>query len=550
MHVGLIRVSLLAILISCTLSFASLPDDRRAFQSQELTTPRPFMWIFNAGDAPRIIWRDVDEVRRLGADGKLKVRWFDSQVNETEKPAKSGRWAAYVESTAPNGSIARRGLTFFCRPPGFFVYMPPEMKVELPNPKAIFNESVWREHQDETNLMARNWEIGTVNDSPAGVALLANLYEAKPLGRPTRWTETAGVMDDDFQFQVKLKVMNLANKARPLDAPRKRETPATVLHEGSPGEANVAADAKEKIDAICRAWFNDTKEPFVTLVARHGVIVTYETYGTDNNYRADLASVSKSFTALMFARFVDQHRVNFDDSVATVFPDYPKNNPHVPTFRQCLTHMSGLSGHGDFGGARNPYLENILLNGIDVNEPGKTYNYTGMGFDLTAKAMEILSGKTISHVFEEHLFKPLNFGDVPIANTSAGIQPTAYELATIAQIFANQGSYGDLEFIRPATFEMMLPEDLSKRYPGVKEIEGFGMHWMHPVKPGTPIDKVERPENWIFGPHVIGHGSLTGCIFMIDRDKDLIIAQVRRGQSEKYGDWSGKFFQTIASILQ
>jgi hypothetical protein len=33
-------------------------------------------------------------------------------------------------------------------------------------------------------------------------------------------------------------------------------------------------DVKEKIDAICRKWAEDSGEPFTILVARHGVIVT------------------------------------------------------------------------------------------------------------------------------------------------------------------------------------------------------------------------------------------------------------------------------------
>src|SRR5262249_56155997 len=67
---------------------------RRLFQDQELTTARPFSSIFNPGDPPRLIWRDVDEVRRLGSDGRLRVRWFDTELNETDKPARPGRCAA------------------------------------------------------------------------------------------------------------------------------------------------------------------------------------------------------------------------------------------------------------------------------------------------------------------------------------------------------------------------------------------------------------------------------------------------------------------------
>jgi len=538
----------LIFLLSSRLS-AGLPEDRHLFQSQELITARPFTYIFSAGDPPRIVWRDVDEVRRLGAEGNLKVRWFDSQLNESEKPATPGRWVAYIESKSPNGTIARRGLTFLCRQPGFFLYLSPEMKVDLPYQKGVGNEQVWREHHDEIASLAHDWQIHTINDTEAGVVLLGGLLEAKPLGRAPRFTETAAVMDDDLQLAVKLKVMGMDKKVRPQLGTIARGMSAPILHDGSPKEAGVTPDAKSKIDSVCQAWFADTHEPMATLVARHGVIVTHEAFGTDKAYRADVASVTKSLTAILFARFVDNLLVNFDDSIATVFPDYPKNNSHVPTFRQCLTHMSGLSGHGDFGGARNAYLENILLNGIDANEPGKNYNYSGMGFDLTAKAMEILAGKSMCHLYEDYLFAPLGLRDVPIANASAGAQLNARELATIAQLFANRGSYGPQQFVSPSTFEQMLPRDLSKEYPNVHESEGIGMHWMHPLKAGAKPESKD-PKDWIFGPHVIGHGSLSGCIFMIDRDKDLIIAQVRRGQSERFGEWSTKFFQTIADVLQ
>src|SRR5262245_51181154 len=84
-----------------------LKDQRRQFQDQELTTARPFGYLFNPGDPPRLIWRDVDEVRRLGSDGRLRVRWFDTDLNEADKPAHPGRWAAYVEGTAPNGTPVR-----------------------------------------------------------------------------------------------------------------------------------------------------------------------------------------------------------------------------------------------------------------------------------------------------------------------------------------------------------------------------------------------------------------------------------------------------------
>jgi CubicO group peptidase (beta-lactamase class C family) len=290
----------------------------------------------------------------------------------------------------------------------------------------------------------------------------------------------------------------------------------------------------------------------VTLVARHGVIVLHEAFGHDPNnrpvgldYRCDVASITKSVTGILFSQFLDQGLLGLDDSVATVFPDYPRDSVHVPTFRQCLTHMSGLSGHGDWGGVRNPHLENIILNGIDVNEAGKEYIYSGMGYDLTAKAMEIVAGTSALHLYREHLFRPLGMGDVPMGLASSGGRFNALELGTLAQWVVNRGSYGELEFIAPETFETLLPELYALRYPGVPDEGGIGIHWKRIPKPGAPAGST-RSQDLIFSPHMLGHGSLSSCIFLADLDLGLVIAQIRKTAGPRYGEWSLKFFQAIA----
>jgi CubicO group peptidase (beta-lactamase class C family) len=393
-----------------------------------------------------------------------------------------------------------------------------------------------------------------VNDSPEAVALLAGLAGMKPLGRPARTTETAAVLDRDFHLAVKLKAQGLADRVRPLAPPRKRAMPAPSLHDGTPAAAGMTADTAERLRALCRAWADDSKEPFVTLVARHGVIVLHESFGPDGvrplglDFRNDVASISKTATALLFSRFLDQGLIRLDDRVSSVFPDYPDDPAHVPTFRQCLTHMSGLKGHGDWGGARNPHLENVVLNGIDANAPGKVYDYSGNGFELAAKAMEMVTGRGAPHLYHEHLFGPLGMGDVPLDLASSGMRFTARELAAMAQLMTNRGSYGDEEFFTPGTFEALLPEPLGRRYPGVAEEEGVGMHWMRHVKPGAPIGST-RPEDLLFDPPLLGHGSLTSCMLFADPARGLVITQVRRTAGPRYGDWSLKFLRAIADGL-
>lgn len=534
----------------------SIPVQRQQFQAQELITAKRNSWIFTAGDPPRIVWRDVDELRRLGFEGPLRIRWFDAQLEEVAVPSKPGRWGAWVEGTAPNGTPLRRALTFYSPAKDSFVFFAPEITVTLPTVPESAAMDVWREHEAELSRLSTDLLRRTFADSETVAIVMAGLAESKPLGRPARFVESVEVLNEDYHLALKLKLLNLQNQIHPLRPPRKRKAPATILHEGSPRESGMLPDAKAKIDAVCRDWFDDTKEPFVTLVARHGVVVTHEAFGSDSDgkpvdreYRCWVGSITKSVTALLFSQFLEQGLINLDDSVATVFPDYPKNSPHVPTFRQCFNHTSGLSGHGNFGGFRNPHLENIILSGIDVNEPNVRYAYSGTGYDLAAKGMEIVAGKSAVRLYDEHLFRPLNFGDVPIGNASADGHFTALELGILAQWVANRGSYGDLEFISPRTFARLLPQPVGVPQAGASKEHGIGLHWVRKVRPGSARNS-QRPEDQIFSSRTVGHGSFSGCIFMIDLEQDLVIAQARRRTGPRWGEWSDRFFEAIAKAIK
>ncbi len=527
---------------------------RRQFQDQELITARPFTRVFTPGEPPRIIWRDVDEVRRLGGAGKPGVRWFDADLKEAAVPDHPGRWAAWVEDLAPNGTPVRRVLAFYARPKDFLAYLTPS--VPLPHLPGPIPAQVWQEHQEEIDQFFGRM-LFSLNDSEAGAILLAGLTESKAQGRAALPVETAQALHDDFQFRLKMKAQGLWGKARGLKPPRVLEKPVPVLHEGSTTEAGVSSDARQRINAVLEAWEADSHEPFVTLVARRGVIIAHKAVGRDAagkcidlDYKAGVASITKTTTAILFSQFLQQGLVRLDDSIGRVFPDYPEDSRHVPTFRQCLTHMSGFSGHGGWGGARNVHLDNILLNGIDANQPGTAYNYSGMGFDVTALAMQILSGKSFTRLYQEHLFGPLGMRSASIEDGSAGAHFTAMDLAKLAQWLVNRGSYGVREFISAQNFQQLLPEDLNLRYPGVtREIEGIGMHWMHDRKPGAPSDS-KSPEDLILSPRTLGHGSLSSCILRADLENDLIVVQIRRQAGARFGEWQTKFLQTVAGTIQ
>ena len=128
--------------------------------------------------------------------------------------------------------------------------------------------------------MPKSLLFKAVNDDEAGIVLFAGLAGAKPLGRPALTTESMAVLNEDLHFALKRKLQGLENKLRALKPARKRATPAPVLRQGTMAEAGMSPDAATRIRAICKAWADDSGEPFVVLVARHGVIVIHEAFGS------------------------------------------------------------------------------------------------------------------------------------------------------------------------------------------------------------------------------------------------------------------------------
>ena len=527
--------------------------ERQQFQAQELITTKFGSWIFQLGTIPKLVWRDVNEVQRLGGQNSLPIRWFDGNLQEHPQPNQPGRWMAWIEGRAPNGTPFRRSFTFFALPKKIEGGFAPDLTIRFPNFPGADAPPAWREHRSEFHRVAKDMMIRALIDSEQGAILMAGIAESKTLGRPKRYVESVSVANDEKQLALKLKVLGLADRVQTLRQPIRRLNPATELHHGSPQDAGVPQEAKAKIDQFCQDWAKATAEPFVTLVARRGIIITHEAFGhadgdqpVDLDYRCWVASITKTITALMFSQFVDQGLIELDAPISSVFPDFPEDQ-HVPTFRQCLNHTSGLAGPNDFGGMKNPQLENVILNGIDVNEPGKQFAYTGMGFELAAKAMEVVTGKSAVRLYHEHFFSPLGFGDVVLANASSGCELTAKELAILAHWVANQGSYGDQQFIRPETFTEFLPQPLN--VPGVDGEKGLGLNWRRYRRPGADKNS-DLPQDQLFSLRSIGHGSFSGCILFVDPEQQLVITQVRKKFSPADDEWYARFFQTVAAAIK
>lgn len=126
-----------------------------------------------------------------------------------------------------------------------------------------------------------------------------------------------------------------------------------------------------------------------------------------------VGSVSKSITATLVAKLVDDHFLNWDDPVIKFLPAFQLKSEEYTrqlSVRHVLSHTMGLPYHAYtiMIEERTP-LDTLIahLKDLDLHAaPGKTYSYQNVGFSLIQQIVET-SGSTFEQVLKEKLFDPL-----------------------------------------------------------------------------------------------------------------------------------------------
>ena len=134
-----------------------------------------------------------------------------------------------------------------------------------------------------------------------------------------------------------------------------------------------------------------------------------------------------------------------------------------------------------------------------------------------------------------------------------GVYSTAYDLAILAQMILNGGSYGGKTYFSKETFEKILPKDLKHFYPNLTYFNDWDRD--RPVGIGTVIqewkvkDEQTGEDIYMLSKNVIGHGSATSSQFRIDLDNNIIITQTRRRGKSRFGNHFETMYQHIDNHL-
>jgi len=539
----------------------SLLDDRGQEQASRLRVrrdlealelgPESDLFLLDA-EFPRLVYEKEDEARVAFGDVEPRVRWFDPDLAEVQRPEKPGRYIALVEQATLDGYTLRSMLTFAKIPrdaqvpppdaPAPPYAEPPPLRGELlpglsPAQRTEFSRQIW-------GALADYLEHGQ-NAAIARLGLIELGTQPPPAGEP-EWLSSGFIRNAERQLALRMKLEG--RTPRPIAAPTTANPPAPVLRIGSEREAGIAAGTVQRLRGVAKDWLKEDPNGFVVMLARRGVVFMHEGFGgfeKDQGFRP--ASIGKLIAGLTFARAVDQGLVRFDDPVSLVFPEWKHERTAPITFRHCFNHIAGLPGHVSHGGLYNAYLDNaFLVQDSAFVAPLRHHHYNGDSYNLTGKALELITGKVMWRLLYENVQKP--YGEaVTQFDLGFGDRFTTRYLAEVGQMLLQDGAYGSQRVYSPGFLAQLLPQRVASHAPGFPDEKlewGIGQTWT-PDAPGG--DRAQGP----LGPNVFGHGAASGSIFRVDRDHQLVVvigrnAHTRRDVNDRL---SATFIQALAQGL-
>lgn len=490
---------------------------------------------------PELRWEQPFLVDSLWGRVPLTVRWFDANGQEAKSPRGPGRYAAYIEVRPKNGPVIRRARTFYAFDPAVAAAMfqspPLEMpKVSLPG----FAPEAWKAHGEEINQWFSRSTLTTLLEHERAAILIASAAEWDGDAPMAGVSNVADMRHQEHHLAIKRRILGIERKYPPLEPRPSADKLSPVLTEGSPAAAGFASDLPARLREFAEQWHEQAGEPFTLVVARRGVIVFHEAIGqrTGEPVTRDTAygmfSISKCVTGLMLMHLLDRGLLNLDAPLGDVLPDLPRDGPGVITLRHCMMHTSGLSGHGRWDSLNNPWLDNVIANGMESHRPA--YRYSGVAFDLAGMAMQLVTAKSMPRLFRDHLFEPLEFKNAKVVELGSGVHLRAIDLARLGQVILNRGRYGNYILYREQSADLFLPVPYETYFPGLAPNTGdYGLGIRMASEPHPHAGENGIPEDAVIpSPRTVGHGAFGGSIFRVDLEHDIVITMGRFSSGDDY----------------
>ncbi|MDN3549369.1 serine hydrolase domain-containing protein [Mucilaginibacter aquaedulcis] len=195
---------------------------------------------------------------------------------------------------------------------------------------------------------------------------------------------------------------------------------------------NKTTSAMDKgVEAVVRPFIQKSNTVGLSIgILKDGQITTYnygETIRGNNqlptpNTIFEIGSITKTFTSVLLAYYVNEGKVKLTDPITKYLPDSVAKNPALKqvTLQSLSNHTSGLAQVPDnlnFNATDelNPYKnynKQLLFSYLKTcklnSQPGERYDYSNLGVGLLGTILSQISGKTFEQMVTELICKPLN----------------------------------------------------------------------------------------------------------------------------------------------
>ena len=328
----------------------------------------------------------------------------------------------------------------------------------------------------------------------------------------------------------------------------------------------------EAVDAIVQKGVEARAFPGgVLAVGRDGVLAHLRAFGRlsydpgaaevapDTIY--DMASLTKVVvTTTLSMILVDEGKLDLDDRVHSWFPAFAGPAKEQVTVRHLLTHSGGLQWwaplYKEVQG-QAAYLERIVAMDL-AYEPGTKSVYSDLGIVLLGAILERVSGTPFEELAQRRVLGPLDMKDAryrppaallpriaPTENDPwrgrvvrgevhdenafalggvaphAGLFATAPDLAHLAQMLLDRGSFAGRRIVSRATVELFTER---AGVPGSSRALG----WDTPAdesgrRSSTPGQPGYSSAGSLLSPRSFGHTGFTGTSLWMDPERGLYV---------------------------
>jgi CubicO group peptidase (beta-lactamase class C family) len=265
------------------------------------------------------------------------------------------------------------------------------------------------------------------------------------------------------------------------------------LAAAAPEDVGMSAERLTRLSRAMQGIVDQSRlAGIVTMLARHGKIAHFETFGyqdiasstpmaKDSIFR--IYSMSKPITGVAMMMLYEEGKFRLSDPVAKYIPEFKnlkvaagvgedgpilEDTDHPMTIRELMTHTAGLT-YGIFSKSQvdemyvkagvldpNSTLKNMIQKLSEIplrQQPGSLWHYS-VAVDVQGYLVEVLSGQPFDVFLKERLFDPLGMKDtgfhVPEDNAGRFAKLYGYDKD---KNLVDQGALGGGDrYLKPATF--------------------------------------------------------------------------------------------------